>query len=226
MKVLFGGVPCAVAAVTDDSIQCTLGEDYAGTKPLSVSLIPQGTVDTRGVTLQYNLTIASVVPNVGSLAGGTAIVISGQGFAPPSSGPCVTRVSVGGQPCDITGATPSRITCLTPPSAVAASVDVSVDLTCSGASGLVAELASGYSYDVAHTPVATVLSVMQGSGAGGEVVTIQGSQLAGSGSTDVLVSLKGSVFFMRLETGYVSWLVLLSYNLDNDNFCNQQFAWQ
>ena len=198
VTVLFGSVQCTVTMVTYNSIQCTLGEDYAGAKPLSLSLIPLGIANTQGIELQYSLAISSVVPSVGSMAGGTTIVISGTGFAPSSpssSSSCVTQVLIGGQQCDIIDATPSQVTCMTPPTMAAASFDVSVNVTCDGSNGLVADLPSGYVYDAAHTPAVTGISVAQGSGAGGDAITIYGSDLMGSGNTTVLVSCKSSFVF-------------------------------
>ena len=196
VTVLFGSVQCSVTTVTYNSIQCTLGEDYAGAKPMSLSLIPLGIADTQGIELQYSLAISSVVPSVGSMAGGTTIVISGTGFAPSSSpSSCVTQVLIGGQQCDIIDATPSQVTCMTPPTMAAASFDVSVNVTCDGSNGLVADLPSGYAYDAAHTPAITGISVAQGSGAGGDAITIYGSDLMGSGSTTVLVSRKSPFVF-------------------------------
>lgn len=190
ITVLFGGILCAVAAANYNSIQCTLGEDSAGSKPLSVQMTPLGIVDTRGIVLDYPLAITSIQPSSGSVAGGTVITLNGTGFSPSSSGNCVTRVFVGQSRCDVIDATPSRITCVTPPNPGAASLDIAVNVTCAGSSGLVASLPSGFTYDLAHTPVISGLSSAVGSGAGRETVTIYGSNFVGSGDTAVLVSVR------------------------------------
>jgi hypothetical protein len=55
--------------------------------------------------------IVSVSPPIGPLTGGTSLTISGANFSSPAT------VSVGGQPAsNVTVASPTQITCLTPPS--------------------------------------------------------------------------------------------------------------
>ena len=185
--VLFGSVPCKVTSVTYYIIQCTLGDDYAGPKPLKVTLIPLGVADSHGIVLQYVLNITSVVPNNGSTAGGTTIAITGTGFAPmTTSGICTTRVFIGALQCDIISTTHSQVTCSTPPN-TAATLNVTVNVTCTNGT-LSSVLPFGYTYDGDRTPTITKLSPSQGSGAGGDIITIYGSGLIGSGNTSVLVS--------------------------------------
>ena len=85
--------------------------------------------------------ITYVSPATGTTAGGNVVVISGTGFMPAS-----TQVSIAGVQATVTGTTPIKITCTTPPgSAGAAAVAVTV-------AGRSATLNRGYTYATPQIP--------------------------------------------------------------------------
>ena len=115
-------------------------------------------------------TIASVSPNTGPMAGGTAVTIAGTNFAAGAT------VTFGGGAATGVSVTASSITATTPAHAAGA---VSVVVTNPG--GAEATLNNGFTY-LGAAPTITSLSPTSGSASGGAPVTISGSNFV-SGAT-------------------------------------------
>jgi hypothetical protein len=132
------------------------------------------------------VTVGSVVPSCGPIAGGTAVTIIGTNFVDDAS--IGSSVLFGGdEATDVIVVSSTEITCLAPAHSAGA-VDVSVSDTYGTGT-----LANAFTYTLA--PTVTGITPSQGPTAGGTAVTITGTNFSsgatvsfgGSSATDVVV---------------------------------------
>ncbi|XP_011607160.2 fibrocystin-L isoform X2 [Takifugu rubripes] len=106
--VLAGITELQVTNVNDSNISLRVDALPAGDHPVKVIVRSKG-LASGNLTLG-SLPEATLSPLVGSLAGGTSVTFTGNGFVPGN-----TTVLIGGQSCEIHNMTPSTLHCMTPP---------------------------------------------------------------------------------------------------------------
>lgn len=106
--VLAGSTELQVTNVNDGNISLRVDALPAGDHPIKLIVRSKGLA--AGILTLSSLPEATFSPQVGSLAGGTSVTFTGNGFAPGN-----TTVLIGGQSCVIHHMTPSTLHCMTPP---------------------------------------------------------------------------------------------------------------
>ena len=197
--VMFGEVECTVTTATETMLQCTLGDGRAGPKPLYLHVFTAGLAKAENITLQLELSLTTIHPNSGSVQGGIKVMIRGSGFAtskgtPRGSGLGYTysryqmaaagdckewrdRVSIGGADCPITSSSGIQLVCVVPMGSDGAA-DVIATVYCADDGSTVevsGSIADGFTYNPALVVTVTSISPTQGSGRGGDMVTIMGT---------------------------------------------------
>ncbi len=163
--VTFGGTAASnVVVVSSTSITATTPAHAAGAVTVTVTVNSQSGSLTNGFIFGTP-TVTSVSPNNGSVAGGTAVTITGTNFAGGAT------VTFGGTAAsNVVVVSSTSITATTPAHAAGA---VTVTVTVSGQSG---SLTNGYTYLVG--PTVSSVAPNNGPVAGGTAVTITGTNFA------------------------------------------------
>ncbi|KAJ8334858.1 hypothetical protein SKAU_G00404970 [Synaphobranchus kaupii] len=159
VEVFAGDVELEATAVTDGSITLAVGPMPAGDHDLKVVITNKG-LASGSATLR-SVAHASFAPSAGSTAGGTALLVTGNGFVPGN-----TLVTVDGAACWLQWVTPGELSCLTP-AHLAGRVEVQIRVLS------VEYPLLNFTYSPTETPVIT--AVNPGAGSGGTAITITGS---------------------------------------------------
>ncbi|KAK3532561.1 hypothetical protein QTP86_024146, partial [Hemibagrus guttatus] len=106
LRVYAGNIMLEVKEVTDSNLTLLVGPLPAGPHALKVIVMNKGLASGNATLTSQAL--ASLQPSSGSLAGGTLLTITGNGFAAGN-----TSVMLGTYPCTIVTVTPAMVTFLT-----------------------------------------------------------------------------------------------------------------
>jgi formylglycine-generating enzyme required for sulfatase activity/CxxC motif-containing protein (DUF1111 family)/subtilisin-like proprotein convertase family protein len=169
-SVTIGGVAAtSVSVVNSTTVTAVTPAGAAGAQSVSVTT-PSGTASLAGAfTYQAASppTIASVTPNAGGLAGGTAITITGTNLTGTSS------VTIGGTAAtSVSVVNATTVTAVTPAGTAGAKT---LSLTTPGGT---ANLSNGFTYVAA--PTVTSITPNSGATTGGTAVTISGAGFTGA----------------------------------------------
>jgi RHS repeat-associated protein len=171
-SVTIGGVAAtACTVVSATSITCTAPAGTAGAKSIVVTQ-PGGTVTLTNGYTYTTMTLASVTPNTGPLAAGTAVSLVGTNFV---TGATVTIGGTAATTCTRVSAT--SITCKAPVGTAGAK-DVVVTQT-----GGSVTLVGGYTYQAA--PTVTSITPNNGPQAAGTAVSLAGTNFATGASVTI-----------------------------------------
>ena len=164
MTTTLGGVEMTPSGVTSTSFTFITPAEPAGLEQLQVTTWDGTSVLTSADDYSYGNapTIGSVTPEVGLVAGGQSVTVTGSGFAAGMT------VTIGGVAVTPTSVTPTSFTLIAPAES-AGLVDIQVT-TLDGTSALTA--ADEYTYGI--LPVISALTPSGGLVGGGQAVTVTG----------------------------------------------------
>merc|ERR1719199_1685349 len=117
--VTVGGVDCSVTSATSTELACTLGSalSVAGSYLVSVNVAGNGDAQlavnstVSDVTVAIAATVTGIDVASGSYGGGLSVTLSGTGF---NSEATDNSVTICGEPCPVTAASPTSVTCAVP----------------------------------------------------------------------------------------------------------------
>ncbi|WP_228796579.1 beta strand repeat-containing protein [Nocardia nova] len=167
-SVSFGGTPATSFTVNSATQITAVAPAHAAGTVLVTVTTPGGT--SNGVPFTYVAvpTLTAIVPNVGSVTGGTTVVLTGTNLTG------ATSVSFGGTPAtSFTVDSATQITAVAPAHAAGT---VLVTVTTAGGTS------NGVAYTYVAVPVLTTIAPSSGPIAGGTTVVLTGTDLTGATS--------------------------------------------
>jgi hypothetical protein len=194
--VTVGGAPATTMIVYNSTtITCYTPSGSTGAADVVVTNYDGQTGKLSGgfSYFQAALTISSISPNSGSTLGGTAITITGTGFASTAT------VTIGGATATNVNVPNATTIYATTPANAAGAANVTVAVT--GNQDMQTTLSGGFTYVQAPPPTASSISPNVGYTGGGNSVTISGSNFAtgatvtigGSAATSIVVQSAASI---------------------------------
>jgi hypothetical protein len=175
------GVACTPGTITATSIICNVGAGTATGPGAVVVTNPDTQAGTLAASFEYldPPTVTIAAPTVGFSVGGTSVTITGTNFYAGAS------VSFGGSACAVTAETPpTSITCTT-----SAHADGLVNIVVTNIDGQAGTGVGLYTYEGA--PTITSIVPAGGSTAGGNVITINGTNFRNT-PADPTVTIDGN----------------------------------
>ena len=150
--VTVGSTACnASAGVTDTALQCSLTPPMGGLQTIQLWRADWGWATGTQQVTGASLLVSGLSPTSVGVAGGSDVVISGQGFADASS----SRVTVCGEACAVTAASATSLTCTAPSRLVHATGLKTLKLRATAEATL--DAASGYAPPGSNAPNATLV---------------------------------------------------------------------
>ncbi|XP_066276424.1 fibrocystin-L-like [Branchiostoma lanceolatum] len=163
ITVTFGeATSCTVTSVTDDVISCEAGNVPVGDQPVRVHVAGRGNAASNAFVTGQAV-IHSMSPSEGSLAGGTTLTVTGNGFGSD------TTVTMDGETCEILSVNLSTVTCITPAATNESDHQVQVSVVSNGQ----AYPPQDFTYSSTLTP--NVSGISPAEATSGTSVTITGS---------------------------------------------------
>nr|XP_014351910.1 PREDICTED: fibrocystin-L [Latimeria chalumnae] len=182
ISVMIGDVACNVIIVSDNLIQCIVGNHAGGSFPVRLRHALMGYAVSSAV-FQYELKLISISPAEGSFGGGVTLTVTGFGFDQQNS-----SVIVCDNKCKVNRekSTSNTLYCEAPANYGTDSQQV-CNVTVANINDSVM-LPDAFSYKSSLTPIVTSVYPRRGGTAGGTKLTITGSGFS-SNSTDINVTV-------------------------------------
>ncbi len=188
---------CTVNTVSDNTIDCTVPSQPAGTYTLRVHVSELG-LALGDATINYLLAISSFSPSLSGYGGGITLTVTGEGF--PQSADTIS-VTVCENECSIMTSTLTELECVLSPHYSDIPLDdttnCSVKVTYEGLEVLAQQ---NFQFLADRTPTIDSISPATGGTAGGTIVTITGTGLLPPGSDpltlleqDIVVTIDGAL---------------------------------
>ncbi|XP_071944841.1 fibrocystin-L-like [Antedon mediterranea] len=192
VKVNIDGKECTVVgSVTATKIVCQVPSHSAGVYTVEADVFNLGKASSVE-TFEYILSVASSFPIDGSFAGTKTLNLTGFSFDEDR-----TKVTVCGNPCDVTTGTYTFVQCLIPVNDGIASSTVICDIVLSVDSGLIATLSNAFTYKSSLTATINSVKPTRGGTGGGTDLTITGTRFRSSGN---VVTIDGSECIISSES--------------------------
>ncbi|KAM3928399.1 fibrocystin-L-like [Leptodactylus fuscus] len=193
MTVTIGNATCAILAASDSQLNCTVGDHWGGTFPVSFQNMKG--FARSSVIFTYELSLAAVSPNQGSFGGGSVLIIAGSGFDSQLS-----RVFVCNAECkvDQERSSESYLYCVTPMMNNTNTSSQSCNVMVMNGNNSV-QINNSFTYMSAFTPVISDVTPKRGGTAGGTRLTITGSQFS-SNISAITVTIAQSVCNIQSAT--------------------------
>ena len=192
--VWLGQSLCTIGSVTESRIICTIRDYYSGVHDVRVYVRNKGWASSSGSPTTYlqmpsevpvvtvRATVSSILPQAGSVLGGTEIAIAGTGFSH-----IMTRntVQLGGIPCTVISSSRNELRCITGSLPSPTTVDVvhNVEVAVGGLS--VTMTGTQFIYSTELTPVISSIDTVNITV--DNSITISGMFI--DNDTDILVTL-------------------------------------
>ncbi|KAM3929151.1 fibrocystin-L-like [Leptodactylus fuscus] len=186
MTVTIGNATCSITAASDSQLNCTVGDHWGGTFP--VSFKNNKGFARSSVRFTYELTMTGVSPTQGDFAGGSVLTIAGSGFDNQLS-----RVFVCNAECKVDQERSSEnyLYCATPMMNNTNTSSQSCNVMVMNGNNVV-QINNSFTYMSAFTPVISDVTPKRGGTAGGTRLTITGSQFSANISA-IIVTIAQSV---------------------------------
>ncbi|KAG9478621.1 hypothetical protein GDO78_012332 [Eleutherodactylus coqui] len=172
IRVTIGNATCSVIAVSDGQLNCTVGDHWGGTFP--VSLQNEKGFARSNARFTYELSMTGVSPNEGSFAGGLILSIAGSGFDNELS-----KVFVCDSECkvDQERSNASFLYCAVPMRSDTNSSSQICNVSVMNENNSI-QINNSFTYSSALTPVIYNVTPKRGGTAGGTRLTITGIQFS------------------------------------------------
>lgn len=186
-QVLVGGAACDVLSAAEATgapwaseprtvvrVDCVIPLNEAGPQSVQVGQLGRGfDIPRQNFTFTQHLKLLDFSPRAGSLAGGTTLTLTVDGFPAPGS-ESFAEVSIGGAPCRVTFTNYTTATCVTT-AATAATSTLTATVRGSVSDSASCPSGCGFQYTSVSTPTLSSAS------ANGLTVSLGGSGFAASG---------------------------------------------
>ncbi len=198
-SVSLGDGTCTIATLSSSILTCTLSSASAGSKNITINNSKgESFTFSNGYRYLAAPTISSVTPAVGSVAGSESITLTGTGFYQISS------IDIGGSACtSVVTVSSTTATCTT-----GANTAGSYTITVTNVDSQTGTLVSGYDY--VDPPTITSFSPTTLEEAGGQTLTINGTNFDGS-TTSGTVEIGGFDCPVATNTGTVITCTTIPY---------------